>query len=117
MENIKSKIFAGAAVIVVILLCVIGYRAIFVDSAHYYVQIDNSEVKQLKSNEYEYNLTAYDEHGKMTKITFKAGKELREDAYLELDVMLLRGVVNWREIQSDELPLDVRPRLLPDNRP
>ena len=110
MENIKSKIFAGVAVVVFILLCVIGYRAVFVDATHYYVKIDNSTVKQLKPNEYEYNLTAYDEHGKMTDITFKAGKELREDAYLELDVMLLRGVVNWREVQSDELPRDVQSR-------
>lgn len=115
MENIKSKIFAVIAIVVIILSCVIGYRAIFVDSTHYYVQIDNSEVKQLRNDEYEYNLTAYDAHGKMTKITFKAGKKLREDAYLELDVMLLRGVVNWREVQSDELPLDVRPRLSPND--
>lgn len=115
MESIKSKIFAVAAIVVFIFVCVIGYRAIFVDSAHYYVQIDNSEVEQLKNNEYEYNLTAYDKYGKMTKITFKAGKELREDAYLELDVMLLRGVVNWREVQSNELPLDVRPRLSPND--
>lgn len=110
MESIKSKIFAGVAVIVFVILCVVGYRAVFVDATHYYTQIDNSAVKQLKPNEYEYNLPAYDEHGKMTEITFKAGKELREDAYLELDVMLLRGVVNWREIQSDQLPLDVQPR-------
>lgn len=110
MENIKSKIFAGAAIIIFILLCIVGYRAVFVDAAHYYTKIDNSAMKQLKPNEYEYNLTAYDEHGKMAEVTFKAGKELREDAYLELDIMLLRGVVNWREIQPDELPLDVQPR-------
>ncbi len=110
MENIKSKIFAGAAIVIFILLCIVGYRAVFVDATHYYTKIDNSAVKQLKYDEYEYNLTAYDEHGKMTEVTFKAGKELREDAYLELDIMLLRGVVNWREIQLDELPLDVQPR-------
>lgn len=115
MEDIKSKIFAVAAIVVLILLCIVGYRAICVDSTHYYVKVDNSAVKQLKNNEYEYHLTAYDEHGKMTEITFKAGKELRENAYLELDMMLLRGVVNWREVQSDELPLDVRPRLSPNN--
>ena len=110
MESIKSKIFASVAVIVFVLLCVIGYRAVFVDAAHYYTKIDNSAVKQLKPNEFEYNLAAYDKHGKRTELTFKAGKELREDAYLELDVMFMRGVVNWREIQPDDLPLDVRPR-------
>lgn len=110
MENIKSKIFAGAAVIVFVILCIIGYRAVFVDSTHYYTKIDNSAVKQLKPNEYEYHLTAYDEHGKMTGVTFKASKELREDAYLELDVMFLRGVANWREVQPDQLPQDVQTR-------
>ena len=110
METIKTKIFAGIAVIIFILLCVIGYRAVFVDASHYYTKIDNSAVKQLKPNEFEYNLVAYDEHGKRTELTFKAGKELREDAYLELDVMFLRGVVNWREIQPDDLPRDVQPR-------
>lgn len=110
MESIKSKIFAGVAVIVFVILCVIGYRAVFVDATHYYTKIDNSAVKQLKPNEYEYRLTAYDEHGKMTSVTFKANKELREDAYLELDVMFLRGVVNWREVQPDQLPQDIQTR-------
>lgn len=110
MGNIKSTIFAGVAVIIFIILCVIGYRAVFVDAVHYYTKIDNSAVKQLKPNEYEYRLTAYDEHGKMTELTFKANKELRKDAYLELDVMFLRGVVNWRETQPDNLPRDIQLR-------
>lgn len=115
MENIKSKIVGVIAIIVFSLLCVVGYRVVFVDSTHYYVKIDSSEPKQLGNNEYEYSLTAHDEHGKMAEMTFKAGKKLREGAYLELDVMLWRGVVNWREIQLDELPLDAKPRLAPSN--
>ena len=115
MENIKSKIFAGAAIIIFIGLCIIGYRTVFVDATHYYTKIDNSAVKQIKPNEFEYNLPANDEHGKGTKLTFKASKELREDAYLELDVMFLRGVVNWREVQPNDLPLDVRPRYSVDS--
>ncbi len=114
MENIKSKIIVAVAMAACLLLCVVGYRVFFIDSTHYYVRIDNSAVKQLGRDEYEYNLTTYDEHGKMRDMTFKATKELREGAYLELDVMFVRGVVNWREVQPDELPLDTRARLLPD---
>lgn len=110
MENLKTKLFAGVAVLIFIGLCVIGYLMLFVNSTHYYTQVDNAAVKQLKPNEFEYNLTAYDAHGKMTKLTFKANKKLREDAFLELDVMFIRGVVNWREVQHDDLPLDVQPR-------
>lgn len=110
MENIRSKLFAGVAVLLFIGLCVLGYLALFVNSTHYYTRIDNTAVKQLKPNEFEYNLTAYDAHGKMTNFVFKANKKLRDDAYLELDVMFIRGVVNWREVQYDDLPQDVRPR-------
>ena len=35
-------------------------------------------------------------------------RELREDAYLELEVMQIRGVVNWKEVQESELPEDVK---------
>lgn len=113
MENLKSKLFAGVAILLFIGLCVLGYLALFVNSTHYYTRIDNTAVKQLKPNEFEYNLTAYDAHGKMTNFVFKANKKLRDDAYLELDVMFIRGVVNWREVQYDDLPLDVRPRYQP----
>ena len=46
--------------------------------------------------------------GKEKEIKFKTSRELREDAYLELEVMQIRGVVNWREVQQDELPEDVK---------
>lgn len=110
MESIKAKIFAGIGVIIVVALCIVGYRALFVDVSHYYTQVDNTNLKQLSPTEFEYNLTAYDTHGKITQLTFKASKQLREDAFLELDVMFVRGVANWREVKYDALPLDVRPR-------
>ncbi len=74
------------------------------------MQIDNANVAKNAKNEYEYNLTAYDEHGKMQDVKFTAYKELREDAFLRLDLMWLRGVVYWEEVQYDQLPLDVKPR-------
>ena len=39
---------------------------------------------------------------------FKTSRELREDAYLELDIMKGRGVVKWREVKYEELPEKVQ---------
>ena len=57
---------------------------------------------------YEYTLKAYNKNGKEKEIKFKTSRELREDAYLELEVMQIRGVVNWKEVQENELPEDVK---------
>ena len=57
---------------------------------------------------YEYILTAYNKNGKEKEVKFKTSRELREGAYLELDLMQMRGVVNWREVQENELPEKVK---------
>ena len=57
---------------------------------------------------YEYTLTAYNKNGKEKEVKFKTSRELREGAYLELDVMQMRGVVNWKEVQIDDLPDEVK---------
>ena len=42
------------------------------------------------------------------EVTFKTSRELKEDAYLELEVMLTRGVKSWQEVQFDKLPDKVK---------
>ena len=49
-----------------------------------------------------------DENGKKKEIKFKTSRELREDAYLKLEVMLLTGVHSWEEVQYNELPDKVK---------
>ena len=51
---------------------------------------------------------AYDKNGKEKEVQFKTSRELREDAYLELEIMATRGVVNWKEVQVNELPDKVK---------
>lgn len=97
-------------ILIFIGICGLAFYIVMVRSTDYFTQIDNSNVRQLSGNEYEYELRAYDEHGKMRDVTFKAYKELREDAFLKLEMMSLRGVVNWEEIDYDELPYDVKAR-------
>ena len=111
----KVKIATGAAA--VLLIGLIGFCAWFLSgfgSTEYYTQIDNAKVEQgdtkggvinFKGNlPYSYTLTAYDEKGGEKEITFGTSRELREGAFLRLTVMPIRGVLDWSEVQYDELP-------------
>ena len=111
MEDFKEKIPMIIAVIIVIGLMIGTYYFLFVHKTVYYTKIDNTKIEELSANEdmrYQYTLTAYNKNGKEKEIQFKTSRELREGAYLELDVMQIRGVVNWKEVQQEELPDDVK---------
>ena len=106
MENIKGKIFAGIGIVVVIAVFFIIFWLLFYQESTYYTRIDNTKVEQLSSGDmrYEYTLDAYNEKGNSKEVTFKTSRELKDDAYLKLDVMLTRGVKSWEEVQFSELP-------------
>lgn len=88
-------------------------------SVYYYTQIDNGKFTQAAQNgvidltgnggmDYSYTLTAYDENGGAKDITFGVSRELRESAFLRLTFQPGRGVMNWSEVQYDELPSAVQ---------
>ena len=106
MEDIKGKIFTGVGIVVVIAVFVLVFWLLFYQESTYYTRIDNTKVEQLSSGDmrYEYTLDAYNENGNLKEITFKTSRELRDGAYLELDVMITRGVKSWEEVQYEELP-------------
>ena len=106
MENIKGKIFAGIGIVVVIAVFFVIFWLLFYQESTYYTRIDNTKVEQLSSGDmrYEYTLDAYNEKGNSKEVTFKTSRELKDDAYLKLDVMLTRGVKSWEEVQFSELP-------------
>ena len=111
MESFKEKLPMIIAVIIVIALIVGAYYFLVIHKDLYYTQIDNTKIQEITESggmKYEYTLTAYNKNGKEKKIKFKTSRELREDAYLELEVMQIRGVVNWKEVQESELPEDVK---------
>lgn len=111
MEDFKEKLPIIIAVIIVIALLVGAYYFLVIHKDQYYTQIDNTKIQELSGSDdmkYEYTLTAYNKNGKEKEVKFKTSRELREGAYLELDVMQMRGVINWREVQQDELPDDVK---------
>ena len=117
----KKKVKIAAGVAAVLLIGLIGFCAWFLSgfgSAEYYSQIDNSKIEQvdskggvinLKGNlPYSYTLLCYDENGSEREITFGTAKELRDGAFIRLTVMPVRGVLDWSELQYDELPTMVQ---------
>ena len=111
MEDFKEKIPIIIALIIVIALIIGAYYFLLVHKDIYYTQIDNTKIQEVSGSDdmkYEYTLTAYNKNGKEKEVKFKTSRELREGAYLELDVMQMRGVINWREVQKEDLPDDVK---------
>ena len=117
----KKKLKITTGVVAVLLIGLAGFCAWFLSgsgSTEYYAQIDNSKVEQVdtkggvisfKDNlPYSYTLTAYDEKGGEKEITFGTSRELREGAFIRLTVMPVRGVLDWSEVQYDELPAAVQ---------
>ncbi len=115
----QIKIAIGATA--VLLIGLIGFCAWFLSgsgSTEYYAQIDNSKVEQvdakggvisLKGNlPYSYTLLSYDENGSEKEITFGTSRELRDGAFIRLTFMPIRGVLDWSEVQYDELPAAVQ---------
>ena len=115
----QIKIAIGAAAVLLIVL--IGFCAWFLSgsgSTEYYAQIDNTKVEQVETNggvislkgnlPWSYTLTAHDETGGEKEITFGTSRELRDGAFIRLTVMPVRGVLDWSEVQYDELPAAVQ---------
>ncbi len=117
----KKQIKIALSAAAVLLIGLLGFCAWFLSgsgSTEYYTQIDNSQLEQVdakggvvsfQSNlPYSYTLPAYDENGGEQEITFGASKELREGAFIRLTFKPVRGVLNWEEVQYDELPAAVQ---------
>ncbi|MCM1415743.1 MAG: YxeA family protein [bacterium] len=113
----KKKTVVGIAVPVIIAAGFICFCAWFLSesgSTYYYTQIDNSKVEEVNSRggvldlyggmSFSYKLLSYHEKGKEKEITFGTSRKLREAAFLRLTVMPVRGVIEWSEMQYEELP-------------
>lgn len=114
------RIVCAVLVVTGVALCGFWFLSGF-GSSYYYTQIDNSKLTQapprgvvdLSGNggmDYSYTLPSYDEGGDEADVTFGVSRELREGAFLRLTVQPGRGVLNWSEVQYDELPPAVQER-------
>lgn len=110
MEQGKRKF--SILIICLMVLLALGVVFYFMENYEtaYYTQIDNTKIQNLSALEdmkYEYTLEAYSESGRKKEIKFKTSRELKEDAYLMLEVRSL-GVHAWKEVQYGELPEKVK---------
>ena len=71
-----------------------------------FIQKDSTgDVIHLKSSEsFVYQLPATNEDGHEIETSFGAARELRQGAYLKLELEPLRGVVYWEEVSPEDLP-------------
>ena len=118
----KKKGLIGAGIAAVVIAAVILCETLFfsgLGNTYYYTQIDNSRLSQVSPKgpidlsgnggmDHSYTLTSYDETGGEKDITFGTSRELRESAFLRLTVSPVRGVLDWSEVQYDELPTAVQ---------
>ena len=97
---------------VIILIAMAGlFYLTFCTDAVYWAQVDNlhaSEITPRGGMSYQYQLAAYDDHGRERQVTFQTSRILREGAYLQIHVAPLRGVTAWEEVQVGDMPLDAR---------
>ena len=90
MESFKEKLPIIIVAIIMIAFIAGAYYLLVIHKDLYYTQIDNTKIQEVTSSgdmKYEYTLIAYNKNGK---------------------VMQIRGVVNWKEVQANELPSDVK---------
>ena len=117
----KKKIMIGITAVVIVVIGLICFCAWFLSGAgstYYYAQIDNTKIEQGDSHGgvisfhggmgYSYTLPAYNENGDKKDITFGTSRELKEGAFIRLTVKPVRGVLEWSEVQYDELPIAVQ---------
>ncbi len=101
----KLPVIIGTILFIILCGCVFFYMESY--DKIYYTRIDNTKIEKLSANEYEYKLVTYDKNGKKKELTFKTSRELRESAFLELEVRIL-GVHAWKEVKYEELPSKVQ---------
>ena len=96
-------------VIVFTILCGLAFYFLEFHQSIYYTQIDNTKLEKLSTSEmtYKYTLDCYDENGHKKTLSFKTSRELKNAAYLKLEV-IVTGVHAWEEVRYDELPSKVK---------
>lgn len=107
----KGKLISAAVIILIVVCGLVGALIYFENYEKvYYTQVDNSKIQKLSGSSdmaYEYTLDCYSENGSKKEWSFKTKKELKEGAYLSLEIRSA-GVYKWEEVSFDELPQTVR---------
>lgn len=110
----KKKILIGIGAGAFVAICFGIFLLSGAGSTYYYSQIDNTKIEQTGSAggvinfggsmDYSYTLRCYDEDGNEKDITFGTSRELKEDAFIRLTVMPIRGVWNGLKFSMTSFP-------------
>lgn len=122
----KRKTIMTVFLAVVTAACLCFCLLYFTDlgSTYYYTKIDNTKIEQMYSRggvidfnrmDYRYTLDAYNSEGHKKTVEFGADRELKDNAFLRLKFMPVRGVLDWQEVKYDELPIDVQSKYTKPN--
>lgn len=115
MKRAFGMAMAAVLIAVAVYFLSVGYDRVFVSPDTYYARVDNTCLSKAEDNsnefDYHYELPAVSEDGNTNKLGFDTSRELREDAYLKLDTLALRGVVSWEEVAWDEIPASAQAQL------
>lgn len=119
-----KKAFVPVVIIIIVGIAAIAaafYGMFFLGmgSTYYYTKIDNTKYTASNSGgvvdfsgaggfEHMYTIAAYNDKGKEKELVFGTSKQLREGAFIRLTVYPMRGVVEWEEVQGEELPKKVQ---------
>ncbi len=112
MEKTKNFIYTLSALAGIIFLLYGTYYILILEHSYYYVVVDNTKVKEIKDNDfnYEYSLKGYKEN-KEKNIVLHTSRVLKEGAYLKIKYMITRKVVSWEEVKLDEIPSSIQNKL------
>ena len=115
MKKIVGMVAALAVVALVGAGAWFGYRAVFTEPEAWYAQVDADRLTPAGDNnndfDYRYDLPAANANGEEQELGFDTSRELRDGAYLKLETLALRGVVQWEEVAWDEIPAAAQAKL------
>lgn len=105
----KKNIFIILGVILLLVLSSFGLYYFENYDEVCYTKVDNSKIEKISETDmkYQYSLICYKDNGKGKNVKFKTSRELRNDAYLLLEIRTF-GVHSWEEVQYEELPDKVK---------
>lgn len=117
----RKKAVIVAVIVAAAALALWGWRSGPLTWGAWYVRVDSQAMTEKHgrdgvvdfsgSEPYQYELPAVNADGLRTTVHFGAAKQLRNGAYLKLEVQPVRGVVSWEEVAEGALPPAVRAAL------
>lgn len=102
-ESVMKQLLTGAMVLMLGLLAACSPQfPQTIGSSKYYVQVDGGEEYDSSGHtRYEYKLEGFNDEGESKNLTFTAGKDSEEDAYLRI-YEKKDEVITFEEVDADE---------------